>query len=76
MAFDNARAGVGIEGLVPLRVGHTASLAIRAGTNVELVQKVRGHATVAMHLLNVKLSGVADELGRTVDGTAPFGTLG
>jgi integrase len=76
-AFDNACAEVGIEGLVPHGLRHTtASLAISAGANVKVVQRLLGHATAAMtldrygHLLNDDLSGVADALGKAIDSAA------
>jgi integrase len=64
--------------LVPHGLRHTtASLAISAGANVKVVQRLLGHATAAMtldrygHLLNDFLSGVADALG-SIDSTAVF----
>lgn len=54
----------------------TASLAISAGANVKVVQRLLGHATAAMtldrygHLLNDDLSGVADALSKAIDSTA------
>ena len=75
-AFDNACEDVGIDGLVPHGLRHTtASLAISAGANVKVVQRLLGHATAAMtldrygHLLNDDLSGVADALGKAIEGT-------
>ncbi|MCP3810998.1 tyrosine-type recombinase/integrase [Mycobacteriaceae bacterium Msp059] len=76
-AFDNACEDVGIEGPVPHGLRHTtASLAISAGANVEVLQRLLGHATAAMtldrygHLLNDDLSGVADTLGKAINNTA------
>ena len=78
-AFDNACKAVGIEGLVPHGLRHTtASLAISAGANVKVVQRLLGHATAAMmldrygHLLSddKDLAGVADALGKAIDSTA------
>lgn len=76
-AFDRACAEVGIEGLVPHGLRHTtASLAISAGANVKVVQRLLGHATAAMtldrygHLLSDDLAGVADALGKAIDSTA------
>ena len=70
-AFDNACEDVRIEGLVPHGLRHTtAALAISAGANVKVVQRLLGHATAAMtldrygHLLNDDLTGVADALGK------------
>ena len=54
----------------------TASLAISAGTNVKVVQRMLGHATAAMtldlygHLLDDDLTGVADTLGKAIESTA------
>ena len=76
-AFDKACAQVGIEGLVPHGLRHTtASLAISAGANVKVVQRMLGHATAAMtldlygHLLDDDLTGVADALGKAIESTA------
>jgi integrase len=76
-AFDKACAEVGIEGLVPHGLRHTtASLAISAGANVKVVQRMLGHATAAMtldlygHLLDDDLTGVADALGKAIETTA------
>ena len=54
----------------------TASLAIRAGANVRVVQRLLGHATAAMtldrygHLLNDDLIAVADALSKAIERTA------
>ncbi len=76
-AFNKACAEVGIEGLVPHGLRHTtASLAISAGANVKVVQRMLGHATAAMtldlygHLLDDDLAGVADALGKAIESTA------
>jgi integrase len=76
-AFDRACKQVGIEGLVPHGLRHTtASLAISAGANVKVVQRMLGHATAAMtldlygHLLDDDLSGVANALGKAIETTA------
>ena len=76
-AFDKACEAVGIEGLVPHGLRHTcASLAISAGGNVKLVQRMLGHATAAMtldlygHLFDDDLSGVAAALGKAIESTA------
>lgn len=76
-AFDKGCAQVGIEGLVPHGLRHTtASLAISAGANVKVVQRMLDRATAAMtldlygHLLDDDLSGVADALGKAIDVTA------
>lgn len=50
-AFDKAAAAVGIEGLVPHGLRHTAaSLAISAGANIKVVQKMLGHKTATLTL--------------------------
>lgn len=76
-AFDKACTQVGIEGLTPHGLRHTtASLAISAGANVKVVQRMLGHATAAMtldlygHLLDDDLNGVADALGKAIENTA------
>lgn len=76
-AFDKACAEVGIEGLTPHGLRHTtASLAISAGANVKVVQRMLGHATAAMtldlygHLLDDDLAAVADALGKAMQTTA------
>jgi integrase len=76
-AFDKACDEVGIVGLVPHGLRHTtASLAISAGANVKVVQRMLGHATAAMtldlygHLLDDDLSGVADALGEAIHSVA------
>jgi integrase len=72
--FDRACAEVGIEGLVPHGLRHTAaSLAISENANVKVVQRMLGHATAAMtldlygHLLDDDLSAVADALGKAIE---------
>jgi len=76
-AFDKACVEVGIEGLVPHGLRHTtASLAISAGANVKVVQRMLGHATAAMtldlygHLLDDDLSAVAKALSKAITSTA------
>ncbi len=76
-AFDNACKAVGIDGLVPHGLRHTtASLAISAGANVKVVQRLLGHATAAMtldrygHLLSDDLTGVAAALSNAIEATA------
>jgi len=72
-AFDQACKEVGIKGLVPHGLRHTtASLAISAGANVKVVQRMLGHATAAMtldlygHLLSDDLTSVATALGKAI----------
>jgi integrase len=76
-AFDKGCAAVGIEGLTPHGLRHTtASLAISAGANVKVVQRLLGHASAAMtldlygHLLSDDLSKVAAQLSKTIDAAA------
>lgn len=75
--FDKACASVGIAGLTPHGLRHTtASLAISAGANVKVVQRLLGHATAAMtldrygHLYDDDLVKVADALGEAMERTA------
>ena len=50
-AFDPAAARVGLHGLTPHELRHTAaSLAVSAGANVKAVQRMLGHASAAMTL--------------------------
>jgi integrase len=76
-AFNKGCTQVSIEGLVPHGLRHTtASLAISAGANVKVVQRMLGHATAAMtldlygHLLDDDLSGVAVALGKAIKSAA------
>ena len=76
-AFDKGCDAVGITGLVLHGLRHTtASLAISAGANVKVVQRLLGHATAAMtldrygHLLSDDLAGVANALGRAIGSAA------
>jgi integrase len=49
--FDRAAADVGLAGLTPHELRHTAaSLAVAAGANVKAVQRMLGHASAAMTL--------------------------
>jgi integrase len=76
-AFHKACAAVGMEGRTPHGLRHTtASLAISAGANVKVVQRMLGHASAAMtldlsgHLLDGDLTGVRDALGKAIENTA------
>ena len=67
--FDEAARQVGLEGLVPHELRHTAaSLAIAARASVKGVQAMLGHASAAMtldrygHLFGDELDAVADRL--------------
>ncbi len=49
--FDSAAVSVGLPGLTPHELRHTAaSLAVAAGANVKAVQRMLGHASAAMTL--------------------------
>jgi integrase len=76
-AFDNACQKVGITGLVPHGLRHTAaSLAISAGANVKVVQRLLGHASAAMtldrygHLFDDDLAEVAKTLSSAIESAA------
>ncbi|WP_460745670.1 tyrosine-type recombinase/integrase [Nocardia goodfellowii] len=65
--FDQAAKDVGLEGVVPHSLRHTAaSLAISAGANIKVVQKMLGHKTATLtldlygHLFPDDLDTVAD----------------
>jgi integrase len=67
--FDQAAREVGLDGLVPHELRHTAaSLAISAGANVKAVQAMLGHASATLtldrygHLFGDELDAVADRL--------------
>lgn len=67
--FDPAAIETGVPGLVPNELRHTtASLAISAGANIKVVQRLLGHATAAMtldqygHLYDDDLNAVAAQL--------------
>ena len=73
--FDEASAAVGLEGLTPHALRHTAaSLAIAAGADVKVVQQMLGHKSATMtldlygHLFPDRLDTVADAMdaARTV----------
>jgi integrase len=67
--FDPAARAVGLEGLVPHELRHTAaSLAISAGASVKGVQAMLGHASATLtldrygHLFGDELDAVAERL--------------
>jgi integrase len=67
--FDPACRAAGLEGLTPHELRHTAaSLAVAAGGNVKVVQRMLGHASAAMTLdvyaglFTDDLEGMADRL--------------
>ncbi|WP_081879459.1 site-specific integrase [Nocardia sp. NRRL WC-3656] len=70
-AFDRATETVGLAGLVPHGLRHTAaSLAISAGANIKVVQRMLGHKTATLtldlygHLFDDDLDPVADAMNR------------
>jgi integrase len=74
--FDPACAAVGLVGVTPHDLRHTAaSLAIAGGANVKAVQRMLGHASAAMTLdiyaglFGDDLDGVADALDDLVPQT-------
>jgi hypothetical protein len=67
--FDDAAAAIGLPGLHPHELRHTAaSLAIAAGADVKVVQQMLGHASAAMtldqygHLFGDRLDQVAEAM--------------
>jgi integrase len=71
-SFDRAAASVGLPGLTPHELRHTAaSLAVSAGANVKAVQRMLGHTSAAMTLdvyaglFGDDLDAVADRLDAT-----------
>jgi integrase len=67
--FDAAASAIGVTGLTPHELRHTAaSLAVSAGANVKVVQRMLGHASAAMtldtyaDLFDADLDTVADRL--------------
>lgn len=67
--FDEAATAVGLEGLTPHSLRHTAaSLAIAAGADVKVVQQMLGHKSATMtldlygHLFPDRLDTVADAM--------------
>jgi integrase len=68
-AFDRAAEEIGMPGLHPHELRHTAaSLAIAAGADIKVVQKMLGHKSATMtldqygHLFDDRLDDVADRL--------------
>jgi integrase len=66
---DRAAESVGLPGLVPHELRHTAtSLAIAAGANIKAVQAMLGHASATLtldrygHLFGDELDAVAERL--------------
>lgn len=76
--FTPATSRVGLEGLVPHGLRHTAaSLAIAAGADVKVVQQMLGHKSATMtldlygHLFDDRLDEVADALDRAAQRALP-----
>ena len=66
--FQQAAASVGLDGLTPHELRHTAaSLAIASGANVKAVQRMLGHASAAM-TLDVYAGRFADDLDAVAQG--------
>jgi integrase len=72
-AFDRAADEIGMRGLHPHELRHTAaSLAIAAGANVKVIQQMLGHKSAAMtldqygHLFGDQLDQVAEALNAAV----------
>lgn len=76
--FEKAKTTVGVDRrLTPHGLRHTAaSLAISAGANIKVVQRLLGHASAAMtldrygHLYDDDLTAVAERLGKALEATA------
>ncbi|HWS36465.1 MAG TPA: tyrosine-type recombinase/integrase [Actinoplanes sp.] len=66
-AFDRAAESVGLKGLTPHELRHTAaSLAVAEGANVKAVQRMLGHASAAM-TLDVYADLFEDDLDQVTD---------
>jgi integrase len=66
-AFDRAATEVGLKGLTPHELRHTAaSLAVAEGANVKAVQRMLGHASAAM-TLDVYADLFEDDLDQVAD---------
>jgi integrase len=68
-SFDRAATAIGVTGMVPHELRHTAaSLAIASGADVKVIQKMLGHASAAMtldrygRLFDDRLDEVADRV--------------
>jgi integrase len=77
--FDRAAREVGLDGLVPHELRHTAaSLAIAFGASVKSVQRMLGHASATLtldrygHLFADELDAVADRLDDPVRQTGVY----
>jgi integrase len=66
-SFDRATSAVGLAGLTPHELRHTAaSLAVSAGANIKAVQRMLGHASAAM-TLDVYAGLFGDDLDAVAD---------
>lgn len=79
--FTPAARAVGLAGLVPHELRHTAaSLAIASGADVKVVQQMLGHRSATMtldlygHLFEDRLTDVADRLDAAARAVSEFGT--
>jgi len=77
--FDRAATQVGLQGLVPHELRHTAaSLAIASGATVKSVQRMHGHASATLtldrygHLFADELDAVADRLDHALRQTGVY----
>ncbi len=75
--FDPAAKSIGVPGLKPHELRHTcASLSIKAGANIKVVQRLLGHKTAALtldrygHLYDDDLDTVADAFDAVVKAPA------
>lgn len=73
-AFDRAAEAIGMPRLHPHELRHTAaSLAIAAGADIKVVQRMLGHKSATMtldqygHLFDDRLDDIADRLGAAAD---------
>lgn len=73
--FDRAATAIGEPGLTPHELRHTAaSLAMSAGANVKVVQRMPGHASAAM-TLDRYADLFDDDLDALADRWTPFGEV-
>lgn len=69
--FDPVATAAGVDGLVPHELRHTAaSLAIRSGAGIKVIQKMLGHKTVTLTLdrYGHLFPGELDALATRLDG--------
>lgn len=82
-AFDPAATAIGVKGLTPHELRHTAaSLAIATGANIKVVQRLLGHKTAALtldrygHLYSDDLDACAVALNAAAQGVTQRGLKG